>query len=163
QILRRSGVELRLVPTGGGVENLEKLRDAGSGVSVALVESGVTDSGDASVLRSLGTVAVQPLWLFLRERGTGSVAQRLGGKRISIGPVGSGSNVLARRILELNGLDSTRVRFAPLAPDAAADSLSAGTIDAAVLLTSWQSPAVRRLLKADGIVLAGQPRADAYV
>ena len=39
-ILARSGVELRLRPTGGAVENLALLRDPRSGVSLALVQSG---------------------------------------------------------------------------------------------------------------------------
>ncbi len=50
-----------------------------------------------------------------------------------------------------------------LSPEQSADALLRGEIDGAVMLTSWQSPAVQRLLAADGIVLEGYPRADAYV
>ncbi|HET7240495.1 MAG TPA: hypothetical protein VFI77_05015, partial [Gemmatimonadales bacterium] len=37
EVLRRSGVEVRLLQTHGGAENLERLRDPRSGVSVAFV------------------------------------------------------------------------------------------------------------------------------
>jgi TRAP-type uncharacterized transport system substrate-binding protein len=40
-ILARERLDLRLLPTAGGVENLSKLRDPRSGVSVAFVETGI--------------------------------------------------------------------------------------------------------------------------
>jgi hypothetical protein len=71
--------------------------------------------------------------------------------------------VLARRLLELNGVEEKRVELLGLTPERAAEALLRGEIDAAVLLTSWQSPAVRKLLAAEGITLVTYPRADAYV
>ena len=66
EVLRRSGVDLRVVPTAGGVENLARLRDESSGVSVAFLESGLTDQAASPDLVSLGTVSFEPLWFFLR-------------------------------------------------------------------------------------------------
>src|ERR1700751_3895757 len=40
-ILARSGVVLRLIPSAGGVENLARLKDPHSGVTVAFVQSGL--------------------------------------------------------------------------------------------------------------------------
>jgi hypothetical protein len=71
--------------------------------------------------------------------------------------------VLALRLLALNGADERHFEPLPLGPERAAEALLGGEIDAAVMLTSWQSPAVRKLLLADGIVLATFPRADAYI
>src|SRR5215469_748579 len=42
-LLKRSGVELRLVPSAGSVENLERLNDPRSRISVAFVEGGLTN------------------------------------------------------------------------------------------------------------------------
>jgi len=89
--------------------------------------------------------------------------EALQGKRISIGPEGSGTRVLALKLLALNGVDERSVTLLGLAPEQAAGDLLGGEIDAAVMLTSGQSPAVQKLLGADGIVLATYPRADAYV
>jgi TRAP-type uncharacterized transport system substrate-binding protein len=162
-ILARAGLDLRLLTTAGGVENLARLRDPRSGVSVALVEAGIASKEESSDLVSLGTVSFEPIWLFLRGRPDTSPAQALQGKRISIGQEGSGTRVVARRLLQLNGVEETRVKLLGLSPEQAAEALLRGEIDAAIILTSWESPAVRKLLVADGIVLATFPRADAYV
>jgi TRAP-type uncharacterized transport system substrate-binding protein len=162
EVLRRSGIDLRVIPTAGGVENLARLRDQGSGVSVAFLESGLTDHETSPDLASLGTVSFEPLWTFFRG-ATRQGPARLKGKRISIEPEGSATRVLARRLLALNGVDETSVVLLGLSPERSAEALLRGEIDGAVMLTSWRSPAVRRLLVANGIVLESYPRADAYV
>ena len=163
QILHRSGVDLRLVETAGTAENLTRLRDSRSGVSVAFVENGLTNQEESPGLVSLGAITIEPLWLFFRRQESGSAAQRLVGKRISIEPEGSGTRVLAHRLLALNGIDETKVELLGLTPERSAEALLHGEIDGAIMLTSWQSPVVQKLLVADGIVLEGYPRADAYV
>src|SRR5215469_12803337 len=42
-ILKRSGVELRLLPSAGSVENLQRLNDAKAGVAVGFAQGGVTN------------------------------------------------------------------------------------------------------------------------
>lgn len=178
EILRRSGVDVQLVRTAGGVDNLARLRDPRGSVSVAFVENGLTRDtirGDTTGsdptraethLVSLGTVTVEPLWVFLRGGSgppAGSVAQRLAGKRISVEPEGSSTRVLARTLLALNGMDETSVELVGLPPEQAADALLRGEIDVATMLMPWQSPVIQKLVVADGVVLLGHPRADAYV
>jgi TRAP transporter TAXI family solute receptor len=162
-ILARAGVEVRLRPTAGAVENLALLRDPRSGVSVAFAEAGITSREESPDLASLGTVSFEPLWFFFRGQPHAAAAKTLQGKRISIGPEGSGTRKLALRLLALNGVDEKSVVLLGLSPEQAAEALLRGEIDAAVMLTSWPSPAVQRVLTADGIVLATYPRADAYV
>jgi TRAP-type uncharacterized transport system substrate-binding protein len=163
EILRRSGVNLQLVQTKGGVENLAQLRDSRSGVSVAFVESGITNRQESPDLLSLGAIAVEPLWMFFRDQPEGNGSRKLVGKRLSIEPEGSATQVLVRRMLALNGLDETQLVLLDLTPERAAEALLHGEIDGVMMLTSWHSPTVQRLLAADGIVLEGFPRADAYV
>jgi len=163
EIFRRAGIELRLETTAGGIANLARLRDPASRVAVAFVESGLTSRKESPDLLSLGAVAVEPLWGFFRGRPEGAFAGKLLGKRISIEPEGSGTALLARRLLALNGVADTSVELIGLTPEQSADALMRGEIDVAFMLTSWHSPTVRKLLAADGIVLAGFPRADAYV
>jgi TRAP-type uncharacterized transport system substrate-binding protein len=162
EILKRAGVELELVPTEGGLDNLNRLRDPRSGVSVALVESGLTTREESPDLVSLGTVSIEPLWIFSRSESQGGPAQKLVGKRISIEPEGSATRVLARDLLALNGIEETSVELLGLPPDKSTAALLRGEIDVVMLLALWQSPAVQKLLAADGIVLEGHPRADAY-
>ena len=163
QILQRSGVDLQLERTAGGAENLVRLRDPRGRVSVAFVESGLTSHKESPDLVSLGTVTLEALWIFFRGQPVGTVAQKLVGKRLSIEPEGSATRVLARRLLALNDIDVASVDLLGLTPVHSAEALLRGEIDGAIMLTPWQSPVVQKLLVANGIVLEGQPRADAYV
>jgi hypothetical protein len=55
-IFARHGIRLELLATRGSVDNVERLRDPRAGVSVALVQSGVTSAVKAPELASLGTL-----------------------------------------------------------------------------------------------------------
>src|SRR5262245_2622295 len=55
RILARSHVELRLMPSAGAVENLQRLNDPRSGVSVGFARGGLTDEKQSPELTSLGT------------------------------------------------------------------------------------------------------------
>src|SRR5215472_1310907 len=65
-ILKRSGVELRLLPSAGGVENLRRLNDAKAGVAVGFAQGGLTNGVKSPDLTSLGTMFFEPLWFFTR-------------------------------------------------------------------------------------------------
>ncbi len=162
-VLAHDGIELRLVPTAGAVENLARLRDPGSGVGAGFVQAGTASPGDASALVSLGSLFFEPLWLFQRGRASVVDIRDLPGKRLSIGAPGSGTRELALRLFALDGNDPARFELLPLGPERARESLEAGQIDAAVMVTSFDSPAVRRLLADPELTLASFRRADAWV
>jgi TRAP-type uncharacterized transport system substrate-binding protein len=63
----------------------------------------------------------------------------------------------------LGGIDSRSPDLLPLAPADDAERLVRGEIDAAAIVTSWESPVLRQLLAAPGVALASFPRADAHV
>jgi TRAP-type uncharacterized transport system substrate-binding protein len=163
EILARSGVDLRLRRTAGALENLALLRDPASGVSVAFSQAGTVAPEDARVLVSLGTVFYEPLWLFHRGLDRKGTYAAFRGKRLSIGPEGSGTRALALWALSLGGIDSRSPGLLALDPADAAERLARGEIDAAAIVASWESPVVRQLLAAPGVELASFPRADAYV
>jgi TRAP transporter TAXI family solute receptor len=163
EILAREGFELRLLPTAGALESLAKLRDPRSGVSVAFVQAGVTTADESPDLTSLGTVSYEPLWFFCRGMPQGRTLGDLRGKRISIGPEGSGTRALMLRIMKLHGASERDAEFLSLKPEEAKEKLLQGEIDAMALVMSWESPVVRRLLSAPNIGLVNFPRADAYL
>src|ERR1700731_3608356 len=93
--LARENVEVQLVPTAGSVENLTKLLDPRSGGSGGPIEGGLTPAGVASALESLGTVFYEPLWWFHKREITGEGVDALRGRKVSIGPEGSGTRALS--------------------------------------------------------------------
>jgi len=76
--LAKDGVEVRLVPTAGSVDNLGMLRDPTSGISVALMQGGVISAATTAGLESLGTIFYEPYWWFrrseIKESGGGRFA-----------------------------------------------------------------------------------------
>src|SRR5262249_18426936 len=98
-ILAKEGVNLQLVPTSSSMGNLRMLRDPKLGVSVGFIQGGSTTRKDAPGLESLGTIFYEPLWLFRRSEVEDG-AQALRGRRLSIGPEGSGGRALALQIIQ---------------------------------------------------------------
>ena len=159
--LARSGIELRLQPTAGAVENLARLRDPASEVGVGFVQAGAASTGGADDVVSLGSVFFEPLWLFSRARASGGDIRGWLGTRLSVGPEGSGTRELALRLLALERIDPSSLELLPLTPQEAGERLTRGEIDAAAIVTSFDSPVVRRLIADPEITLASFRRADA--
>jgi TRAP-type uncharacterized transport system substrate-binding protein len=162
EILAREGVELQLQPTTGSLENLRRLRDSKSGVSVGFTQGGTTTTKESPELESLGTIFYEPLWLFRRAE-IGEGAQGLRGRRLSIGPEGSGGRALALQIISRTKLDSIIGELSGFAPQVAAEKLIAGEIDAAFIVTGWESPVIQSLLNAKGIEADSFLHADALI
>jgi TRAP-type uncharacterized transport system substrate-binding protein len=162
EILAKEGVTLQLQQTSGSLENLRYLRDPRSQVSAGFIQGGTITSKEAPELESLGTVFYEPLWLFRRSE-IGEGAQALQGRRLSIGAEGSGGRALAQQIIERTRLDSIIGELSGFPPQAAAEKLIAGDIDAAFIVTAWESPVVQSLLHAKGVEPSSAQRADAFV
>ena len=161
EIAKRSRIELRLLPSGGAVENLRRLNDVGSGVSVAFVQGGLTNQTQSPDLKSLGTMFFEPLWLFTRVP-VGQNLEGLHGKRVSIGPEGGGTRALSAQLLALNGIDEHIAQLLSLSPATAGKELLSGQIDAAAVVASWDSEVVRQLLASSDVNVVDFRRADAY-
>jgi len=162
-VLARAGVEVRLVPTAGSLENLDLLHNPRSRVDVALIQGGTVSAQASAGLESLGTVFYEPLWMFHKREPGKTILDQLRGGKISVGPVGSGTRVLALELLKRNGIERPVGELLDLSPWAAGEKLVAGEIDAALILNSWESPTVQQLLADERVELTGFPRADAYV
>ncbi len=161
--LARAGVELVLQPSAGAVQNLERLRDPASGMSVALVQGGLADPEAIGGLVSLGAVAYEPVWVFHRA---GIRLERFGDLarlRVAAGAPGSGTRLLAEQFYQRHGIDPAGTSLLPLSGLKAADALERGEVDAAFIVSAPEGAAVRRLLAAEGVDLWSMRHADAYV
>jgi TRAP-type uncharacterized transport system substrate-binding protein len=158
EILAQAGVEAQLLTTSGATENLTRLRDPRSGVDIGFIQGGTTTQKESPGVESLGTLFYDPLWFFTRI--SGSRTEGLSGRRLSIGPEGSGTRDLMLQLLERNKIVAELFGFTP---DVAAEKLIAGDIDAVFIVATWGSPVVQQLITAQGIELRSFPRADAYL
>ena len=164
QALAREGLRVRLLSTEGTLGNLQALREGRA--DVAFVRGGNADvKADAQAgIMSLGALFYEPLWLFYRPTAlTAPLTSltQLRGLRVNIDQAGSGVPDTLRRLLEANGLTLDAIVHSDLAPEAAAQALQAGQLDAMVLVTAPEVPVVQSLLQQPGIALADLPQADA--
>jgi TRAP-type uncharacterized transport system substrate-binding protein len=122
--LARYGIELEIRHSRGSQENLALLREGA--VDLALLQGGVVRAEDAAGLESLGSVFYEPVWVFLRAGLRAVHLSDLRGRRIDLGPEGSGTHLLASRLLEANGVTPESSRWLSLGGDAGPRALVAG-------------------------------------
>jgi len=161
-ILARNGVRVETRPSLGNVENLRRLKDPKSGVSVGFVSGGLTNEKDSPDIVSLGTVAYYPLWIFCKGMPEPIHMLDLRGKRVSVGPEGGGTRPLSMELLRANGIDTT-IKPVELSPGPSGEALLRGELDCACMLTTAEAPIVRRLLADKTVSLLHFYRAAAYV
>ncbi|MDC6129807.1 TAXI family TRAP transporter solute-binding subunit, partial [Burkholderia gladioli] len=162
-ILAKNGITLEVLPSEGSAQNLQRLLDPAGHVDVAFVQSGVEQKGQSDQLVSLGSVGYVPIAILYR----GPVIERLSqfrGKRLALGPDGSGSHELGLALLKLNGIvPGGATSLLPLAGEDAAHALLDGRIDAAFLSgDSTQIPVMAKLFRAPGIHFYSFAQAEAY-
>ena len=160
-LLSRDRITVRLLASTGSVENLEKLTNPDSGVSVAFVQGGVGDAGKQPGLVTLAALYYEPLWVFYRGDSDLAMLSHLDGKRIAIGPQGSGTRALMQTLLAASKAGGGRERLLPLGGSDAAEALITGKVDAAAFVAGAGAPYVQRLLRAKGVRLMNLGHAEA--
>lgn len=146
-ILARSGVTLNVLTTDGSVENLKLLNDPSWKVPIGLMQGGVADAETAPDLLSLGRIDYQVFWLFSSTKENLSDLAQLKGKRIALGPLGSGARLVCERILNKAGVTSDNSTLLYLMPEQAFSALKNKTIDALFVNFSPESPILDSLLR----------------
>ncbi len=162
EILARHNVVLEIKPSSGSVENYERLRKEGSGMDIGFVQGGIGVADDAPGLQSLGSMYFEPVWIFYRSEEEVDRLTQLAGRRLAIGPDGSGTRRLAIALLSANGMPLPKGKLSELTGSAAASALQRGEIDAVLLVASHQSAAVAALLRDPRVRLMSFAQAEGY-
>jgi TRAP-type uncharacterized transport system substrate-binding protein len=165
KILARNGIKLKIVATEGSLDNLNRMLAAHTPVDIALVQSGISGTGDTGDLVSLGSVFYVPLTIFYRSPVPLQRLSQLRGQRIAIGPPGSGTRFLALDLLKANEIvPNGQTQLLDLEGEAARAALVAQQVDAIFLTGDSAAPdTISEMLHTPGIRLFEFPQADAYV
>jgi TRAP transporter TAXI family solute receptor len=161
ETLARSGLKVNVLPTAGSVDNLISLQDPRLGVDVAFVQGGISDGQRAPGLLSLGRIDYQVFWLFSRGQESLSDLTQLRGRRIALGPVGSGARIVCETILRAGGVTYDNASFFNFAPQEAVDALEEGRVDALFLNFAPDSSSLMRLLNNPDYRLVNMTDAEA--
>jgi len=164
-ILKRSGVKLKILPSLGSLQNIERLNDPRQHVDVGFVQGGIPDGTPIDNLVSLGSVRYQPLMIFYRSKEPYTLLSQFHGKALVIGPEGSGAHLLALKLLALNGIESgSDTPLLDTDSDEASAALLDGRVDAIFLMGDSANMAVtHKLLHDENIRLFSFDQGDAYV
>jgi TRAP transporter TAXI family solute receptor len=158
----RNGVTIELRPSEGAVQNLQRLT-AGD-VDAGFVQGGIAppmDEDATPTIASLGALYLEPVWVFARENLKAARLRDLAGRRIAIGANGSGTQPLAKRLLDTAGVGTNDAKLLPLSAEEASKALANGTIDAAILVAGVTAPVIGELVRRPDIDVVNLLRAQA--
>jgi TRAP transporter TAXI family solute receptor len=157
----RAGIDLNVRPTAGALENFKLLRDPKSSVQIAFTTGGISNRTQAPELRSMGLISNVPFWIFYSSNQSFNSLAQLKGKRIAVGPEGSGARYDAERILNRADINPKTATLLPLAGDGAVEALKEATADVALLVGGSNAPSVESLLNNPNVRLMNLSSADA--
>ena len=182
QALAREGITVTLLASEGSAANLQLLREGRADLGFVQGGTGDGELGQDAGLQSLGSLFLEPVWLFYREdaarrahaahanAGTapGQAASALAslpqlqGLRLNVGTPGSGVPNLMDKLLESNRMDKSALRLTQLDQTPATMALLAGELDAIVFASAPESLMVQMLLQTPGIKLMDFAQSEAY-
>ena len=168
--LAAEGIEVVLVPSEGSSANLQLLRDGRA--DLAFVQGGTAElqPSDQEELQSLGSLFVEPLWLFYRAQGTPKLRKtdrldtlpQLRGLRVNVGTAGSGVPTLMEKLLDANRMKPGDLKLSQLGQTDATVRFLADKLDVLVFASAPESLMVQMLLQTPGVQLMDFAQHEAY-
>lgn len=171
-------LEVVLLPSEGSSANLQLLREGKA--DLGFVQGGSDGGGDAAIppaaqsadtrVASLGSLFVEPIWLFYREDAAKKVNASatlttlidLKDLRVNVGTVGSGVPNLVDKLLDINHIDSASIKKSQLEQTPATMAFLNGELDAIVFASAPESLMVQMLLQTPGVKLMSFAQSEAY-
>ncbi|WP_349742886.1 TAXI family TRAP transporter solute-binding subunit [Roseateles cavernae] len=182
--LAADGITVVLLPSEGSAANLQLLREGRADLGFVQGGTAEPDVMQGQELLSLGSLFVEPVWLFYRAdtarkvavgAGGGKAAKaaissdarlsslaQLQGLRVNVGTEGSGVPSLVNKLLALNKVESSSVRLSHLAQTPATVAFLDGELDALVFASAPESLMVQMLLQTPGVRLMDFAQSEAY-
>ena len=186
-ILARHHIAVELRPSAGSMQNLHHLNDTKAEADIAFVQSGTTndEASERNGLVSLGSLFVEPVWIFYRDAALAKVAvsqlsttrsqangndapaaitqlAEMRGFKLNVAPRGSGGPRLANQLFAANRIEPGDIIVSNMEDTPAVMALLAGSLDAVMLVTAPESQMVQMLLQTPGIRLFNFDQAEAY-
>ena len=170
EILAENGIKVELLSSQGSAHNLQLLREGTADLGFVQGGTSAARPEDEENLESLGSLFVEPVWLFYREAsvkrtaaaGTLNALPQLKGLRVNTGTAGSGIPSLMNKLLESNKIDASTLKISELEQTPATVAFLEGKLDAIVFASAPESLMVQMLLQTPGVRLMDFPQSEAY-
>ena len=168
--MRAYGIEVQLLPSEGSSENMAWL--AAGKADLGFVQGGSRgqEGAEPPSLESLGSLFVEPVWLFYRSEAVRTSKKtailndltQLQGLRVNIGTAGSGVPTLMKKLFTINRIDDSALTLSQLEQTPATAAFLNGELDALVFVSAPESPMVQMLLQTPGVKLMEFAQSEAY-
>lgn len=182
RILAKDGITVELLPSEGSAANLQLLREGKADLGFVQGGTSATDVDTDEELESLGSLFLEPVWLFYREEAARKVAAaspgtssqgadagavlvsltQLQGLRVNVGTPGSGVPNLMNKLLESNRIEPGALKISQLEQTPATVAFLQGELDAIVFASAPESLMVQMLLQTPGVRLMDFAQSEAY-
>ncbi|MFZ3220050.1 MAG: TAXI family TRAP transporter solute-binding subunit [Rhodoferax sp.] len=165
-LLAKEGIEVVLLPSEGSAANLQLLREGKADLGFVQGGSNEADAQGDVPLESLGSLFLEPIWLFYREavapKSTLAFLTQLKGLRVNVGTPGSGVPNLMAKLLESNRISPRSLKLSQLEQTPATVAFLNGQLDAIVFASAPESLLVQMLLQTPGVKLMDFAQSEAY-
>jgi TRAP transporter TAXI family solute receptor len=149
QALGHKGLAVTTVETPGGWENVAVLDRGDAELGLAF-----NDAPGGEHVRTIAPLLESVLHVVVRSASGVTSVATMRGKRVAIGPMGSGTAGVSVELLRLVGIDVDKDLSAlRLAHADAAAAMEKGDLDVAFVLAGLPNPAVARMLRVPGVAL----------
>ncbi len=161
--VEKKGVTLNVRESQGSFDNLKALKDDNLDVQAGIVQGGLSNHINSPQLFSMGRLLTEPVWIFYRGAQNLDHITQLKGKRILIGPEGSGTSFLAKRLLEANGITPENSKLIAMELPAYPDAFANSSADAGFLVLGAEAKTVQKLLRQPDVKLMNMAQAEALI
>ena len=159
--LAQDGIEVELRPSSGAVENLRRLK-TDPDVDLAFIQGGIANEPGSDDIATLGSMYLEPVWVFYRGEAELDRVAELKGRRIAVGVAGSGAQLFALQVLAANGFATDDPGLVAIGGMEAVNALARGEVDACFVVGAPQAPVVDALLHANDVKLLNFAQAEGY-
>ena len=164
------GIEVKLLPSEGSSQNLDWLAAGKADLGFVQGGSRAPAATDQEGLVSLGSLFVEPIWLFYRVDSAQKLNQdaalnsltQLKGLRVNVGTEGSGVPTLMGKLFDINRMDVSTMTLSRLEQTPATVAFLNGELDALVFASAPESLMVQMLLQTPGVKLMDFAQSEAY-
>ena len=168
--LAANGIEVVLVPSEGSSANLQLVREGKADLGFVQGGSAAQNREGEDPLLSLGSLFVEPVWLFYRDEAAKKIVStgvlnaltQFKGLRINVGTPGNGVPNLMNALFNVNHIEPADIKLSQLDQTAATVAFLNGELDALVFASAPESLMVQMLLQTPGVKLMDFAQNEAY-
>lgn len=161
-LLQQEGVTLEVKESEGPVQSLAELRKENADVDMAFIPGGVAGMESTVGLVSLGSLYYEPLWIFHKANHTVGSLSAMKGLRIAVGRPGSGSHILANKLLDAAGVSAENSKLLDIGDEEAEEALRRGKVDVIFLSGVPTTPLIQEVAAMPNVELVDLSEAEAF-